>query len=216
MNLAIIGAGDHSLEIFNYIIDDVKLYKTINKIIIIDYKKNKNLSIMKKISKKIFFLNNINKIKKIKNIKACISFGEPRLRENSCKKLKKNKIPLLSIVHKTSYISRNAIISDGVIIAPNCVVAPYANLKENVLINSGAIVGHHSTVDKHTVMSPNSFIGGHSRIGKICFLGANSSIMPKVSLNDSSRLSASSVLYRNTEKFTLSHGNPAKTKKLYK
>ena len=65
-------------------------------------------------------------------------------------------------------------------------------------------------------LSPNSFIGGHSRIGKICFLGANSSIMPKVSLNDSSRLSASSVLYRNTEKFTLSHGNPAKTKKLYK
>ena len=61
MNLAIIGAGDHSLEIFNYIIDDVKLYKTINKIIIIDYKKNKNLSIMQKISKKIFFLNNINK-----------------------------------------------------------------------------------------------------------------------------------------------------------
>ena len=55
MNLAIIGAGDHSLEIFNYIIDDVKLYKTINKIIIIDYKKNKNLSIMQKYLKKFFF-----------------------------------------------------------------------------------------------------------------------------------------------------------------
>ena len=53
-------------------------------------------------------------------------------------------------------------------------------------------------------------------LGFIFSLGANSSIMPRVSLNDSSRLSASSVLYKNTEKFTLSHGNPAKTKKLYK
>ena len=53
----------------------------------------------------------------------------------------KNKIKLFSIIHKSSYISRNAILSDGVIVAPNCVIAPLQN-KENVLINSGAVVGH--------------------------------------------------------------------------
>ncbi len=215
MNLALIGGGDHSLEIINYILDDTKLYKKIEKIFIVDNRKKNSLS-LKKLSKKIIFLNNIKKIKKIKNIKACISFGEPKLRKSSYIELKKNKIKLMSIIHKTSYVSRNAVISNGVIIAPNCVVAPLANIKENVLINSGAIVGHHSIVEKHSVMSPNSFIGGHSKIGQISFLGANSSVMPRVSLKDSSRLSASSVLYKSAEKFTLSHGNPAKTKKLYK
>ena len=52
MNLAIIGGGDHSLEIMNYILDDSSLYSKIDKIFIIDRKK-KNLPILKKISKKI-------------------------------------------------------------------------------------------------------------------------------------------------------------------
>ncbi len=215
MNLALIGGGDHTLEIVNYIIDDGKLYRKIENIFIVDSKK-KNFGLLKQLSKKIRFFNNIKKIKKNRNLKACISFGEPKLRKISYIELKKNKIPLMSIIHKTSYISRNAIISSGTIIAPNCVVAPLANIKENVLINSGAIVGHHSVVEKHSVMSPNSFIGGHSKVGQICFLGANSSVMPKIMIKESSRLSASSVLYKNAEKFTLSHGNPAKSKKFYK
>ena len=74
-------------------------------------------------------------------MKACISFGDPNLRKKSFLELKKNKIKLFSIIHKSSYISRNAILSDGVIVAPYCVIAPFAKIKENVLINSGAIVG---------------------------------------------------------------------------
>lgn len=214
MNLAIIGGGDHSLEIMNYILDDSSLYSKIDKIFIIDRKK-KNLPILKKISKKISYLDNIKKLKKKKDVKACISNGKPSLRKKAYLELKKNKIKLISVIHKTSYISRNALLSTGVIVAPNCVVAPFAKVKENVLINSGAVVGHHSIIEKHSVMSPNSFIAGHARVDQVCFLGANSSIMSKVRLCEGSSLSSSSVLYKNTQKFSLSHGNPAKTKKFY-
>jgi acetyltransferase EpsM len=215
MKIAIIGGGDHALEVLNYIIDDNALYRKISNIYIID-KSKKNLSIFKKISKKIIFSPNINKLKKLKNMKACISFGDPNLRKKSFLELKKNKIKLFSIIHKSSYISRNAILSDGVIVAPYCVIAPFAKIKENVLINSGAIVGHHSLIGLHAVMSPNAFTAGHSKVGTGCLLGPNSSIIQSVSLGNYSRLSASSVLYKNCYKFSLAHGNPAKAKKFYK
>ena len=215
MNIAIIGGGDHALEILNYIIDDSAFYRKISNIYIID-KSKKNSSIFKNISRKIIFASNIVKLRKAKNIKACISFGEPNMRKKSFLELKKNKIKLFSIIHKSSYISRNAILSDGVIVAPNCVIAPFAKIKENFLINSGAVVGHHSLLGLHTVMSPNAFTAGHSKVGTGCLLGPNSSIMQSVSLGNYSRLSASSVLYKNCYKFSLAHGNPAKAKKFYK
>ena len=65
-------------------------------------------------------------------------------------------------------------------------------------------------------MSPNAFTAGHSKVGTGCLLGPNSSIMQSVSLGNYSRLSASSVLYKNCYKFSLAHGNPAKAKKFYK
>ena len=80
MNIAIIGGGDHALEVLNYIVDNNSLYKKIHGIYIID-KNKKNFTIFKKISKKISFLPTIPSLKKIKNIKACISFGEPNLRK---------------------------------------------------------------------------------------------------------------------------------------
>ena len=215
MNIAIIGGGDHALEVLNYIIDNNLLYKKIHGIYIID-KNKKNFTLFKKISKKIYFLPTIPSLKKIKDIKACISFGEPNLRKKSFTELKKNNINLFSVIHKTSYISRSAILANGIIVAPNCVIAPFANIKENVLINSGAVVGHHSLLNLHTVMSPNSFIAGHSKVGRGCLLGPNSSILQNVHLGDYSRLSASSVLYKNTSKYSLSHGNPAKSKSFYK
>ena len=215
MNIAIIGGGDHALEILNYIIDDSAFYRKISNIFIID-KNKKNLSIFKKISSKIIFAPNTTKLRKTKNIKACISFGEPNMRKKSFLELKKNKIKLFSIIHKSSYISRNAVLSDGVIVAPNCVIAPFAELKENVLINSGAVVGHHSSIGLHAVMSPNAFTAGHSKVGTGCLLGPNSSIMQSISLGNFSRLSASSVLYKNCYKFSLAHGNPAKARKFYK
>ena len=215
MNIAIIGGGDHAIEVLNYIVDDSVFYRKISNIYIID-KSKKNFSIFKKISRKIIFTSNIKKIRKIKNIKACISFGEPNMRRKGFLELKKNKIKLFSIIHKSSYISRNAILSDGVIVAPNCVIAPFAKIKENVLINSGAVVGHHSLLGLHTVMSPNAFTAGHSKVGTGCLLGPNSSVMQSVSLGNYSRLSASSVLYKNCYKFSLAHGNPAKAKKFYK
>lgn len=215
MNLAIIGGGDHALEVLNYIIDDNNLYKRVEKIFIVDINK-KNRSDFLALSKKIYFLNNINKLDKIKPLKASISFGEPNLRRKCFLELKKKKINLISIIHKTSYISRQSIMSDGIIIAPKCVIAPFAKVQENVLINSGNVIGHHSDIGKHSVICPNSFTAGHSKVGQECFLGPNSSLIQQSKLNDYSRLSANSVLYTKSQKFSLCHGNPAKITKLYK
>ena len=58
MNIAIIGGGDHAIEVLNYIVDDSVFYRKISNIYIID-KSKKNFSIFKKISRKIIFTSNI-------------------------------------------------------------------------------------------------------------------------------------------------------------
>ena len=54
MNIAIIGGGDHALEILNYIIDDSAFYRKISNIYIID-KSKKKLEYFQKYFKKDYF-----------------------------------------------------------------------------------------------------------------------------------------------------------------
>ena len=53
MNIAIIGGGDHALEILNYIIDDSAFYRKISNIYIID--KSKKTRVFSKIFQERLF-----------------------------------------------------------------------------------------------------------------------------------------------------------------
>ena len=212
MNLAFIGGGSLGLETLSFFIDSKK-NDNFN-IFIVDFKISNKL-LFKKLYKKITFLTNINHLPK-NNIKVCITIESPEKRILVYKFLKKKKIKFFSAIHKSAHISKTAKIGEGVIIAPKAVVSPFSKIKSNVFINTGAVIGHNTIINSHTVICPNAFVGGYSKVGSNCYVGPNAVISPNLSLGSNSKLSAASVLYKNTKRNVLAHGNPAKHTKIYK
>ena len=134
-NIILLGGGDSSVEIVDYILNDKKFdLKKYSINIFDDNFKNKKL--FKNLSKKI----NIHKLSKLsffkkKNSRALITFGNTKLRVKSENLTSKKKIRLFSFLHSTAYISKTAKIGLGSVVCPMCVIGSYAKISKNVYIN---------------------------------------------------------------------------------
>ncbi len=208
-NIILIGAGDSSVEIVDYIINDTNFNIDQHFIKIFD-DNFKNLKYFKKLSNKIKLEKIIN-FKKFKssNTKALITFGDVELRDKYKKSLKKKNIQLFKFVHSSSSVSKTSKIGLGSVICPMCVIGSYAIIKENVYINSGSLIGHHSIIQNSSVVSPNCFFGGNSKIGKNTFFGASSVLYPRKKVMNQCKISAGSVITKNIPSNSFVYGNPA-------
>ena len=212
-NIILIGAGDSSVEIVDYILNDkkfdlkkyyIKIFDNNTKNSKYFYRLNRNI--------KIESLEKFNLFKD-KNSKALITIGDTKLRKKYISILAKKKIKLFKLIHSNSYVSNTSKVSSGTVICPMSVIGSFAEIKENVYINSGALIGHHTVIQKNSVISPNCFFGGNSKLGKNSFVGSGAVIYPSVIIKDNCKISALSSVTKNVPRGCFVYGNPAKVVK---
>ena len=215
-NIVLIGAGDSSVEVADYILNDAKF--DIEKFFLKVFDNNhKNIKYFKKLNSKII-LEKVDKLKTLsnKNTKALITFGNPDLRKKYKIFLLKKKIKLFKFIHSTSYVSSSSKVELGSVICPMCVIGSFANIKSNVYINSGALIGHHSIIGNNSVIAPNSFFGGNAFLGKDCFVGASSIIYPNIKISNNCKIVAGSAVTKSVISKSFIYGNPAEIVKNYR
>lgn len=203
------GAGDSSVEIVDYILNDKKFDLKKYNINIFD-DNFKNLKYFRNLSKKI----KLHKLKKINNLninnsKALITFGKPELRDKFALLVSKKKIKLFTLIHSTAYISKTSKIGLGSIICPMCVIGSYSKIDKNVFINSSSLIGHNTKIKMNSVISPNCFFGGNSILGQNTFVGASSTIYPKIKILNHCKIVAGSSVTKNVLSKSFVYGNPA-------
>ncbi len=214
-NIVLIGAGDSSVEVVDYLLNDKNFNIKLFSISIYDDNfKNKNF--FKKFNKNI----KLNKIKKLnlnksKNTKYLITFGKTELRKKYELILSKKKLSLFKLVHSSAQVSKTAKIGNGCIVAPLCVIGSYATIDKNVYINSSALIGHHSNIKKNSVISPNCFFGGNIKIGLENFIGGGTIIYPGVQISNNCKIVAGSSIIKNVPSNSFVYGNPAKIVRNY-
>lgn len=207
--------GAASIEIINYMFD-AKISSKDDIFYFFDKSMNKqNKKYFKDKIKNIKFLNRISELKKTNTKKCIISTGSINLRQKACSIIKKLKLKPIKVIHPKSYVSNDAIISEGVIIAPFVTVAPFSKIGKNSFLNSYSSLGHHSKLGEGNILCPYSTINGNSSVGKFNYFGTGSVVNSKIKIANSSKLSSNSVLRSNMGSFSLAHGNPAKTIKIY-
>tara|TARA_X000000950_G_C13863110_1_gene639542 strand:+ start:271 stop:945 length:675 start_codon:yes stop_codon:yes gene_type:complete len=214
-NIILLGAGDSSVEIVDYILSDKKF--NINKYFLKVFDDNfKNKKYFKKLNDRVK-LEKINNLKFVKNTntKALITFGKPELRRKYKSIISKKKIKLFKFIHSSSHVSESAKIGIGSVICPMCVIGSFAQIKANTYVNSGALIGHHSIIGINSVISPNSFFGGNTFLGKNGFVGASSIIYPKTKILNDCKIAAGSSVTKNVDTKSFVYGNPAKIVKNY-
>ncbi len=116
----------------------------------------------------------------------------------------------------SSFVSRSANVSPGILIGANCmvfeqvVVQPFVKMGKNVIIRVGAIIGHHSVIEDHCFIASGVMTGGNVHIAEQCFVGLGAILRDGIYVAPRCLIGAGTVVIADTEPDGVYVGNPAR------
>jgi sugar O-acyltransferase (sialic acid O-acetyltransferase NeuD family) len=100
-------------------------------------------------------------------------------------------------VHPDAYISRSAILGEGVVIAPSVNIGPNVAIGDYTLINSRSSMGHDTQVGPYNFICPNVCFSGFTKVGEENLFGINSATIPGIQVGSRNKIAAGMVLDKN-------------------
>lgn len=107
-------------------------------------------------------LGNIKDFINYKDKKFHIAIGNNKFREKIAKELGEEK--LISIIHKTAYISSMSEIKNGTYIGAMAVINSECKIGKCCIINTGTIIEHNSFIGDYSHLSYRVLVGSESNI----------------------------------------------------
>ena len=123
-------------------------------------------------------------------------------------KLKLNNRKLFSFIHPTSYVSSTAVIADGVIIYPFCLIDQSVKIDSGTILHNRVTISHDCTIGSCNYFSPNATVCGNASIGSHCFIGAGVVISNGIVIENEVVIAIGSVVTQNLPTGTNAIGNP--------
>ena len=108
---------------------------------------------------------------------AIVAIGDNEKRMELINQLEIVGYKLPQIISDKAYVSPSAIIEDGVVIEPMCVIHTEAKIKKGSLISAGAVVNHNSVVKQGCHIDCNSVVGAGAVVPEKMHLNYNQTIM---------------------------------------
>ena len=142
-----------------------------------------------------------------------IAIGDNVARGRLFNELKNLRYEVVSLIHPTSVISKNAKIGKGCFLGPNAILNNGTVIDDAVIINSGAIIEHDNYIGFSSNMAPGSKTGGRVIVGKYAFIGIGATILPDIRIGEGAMVGAGSTLVKNVDDKTTVSGYAAKKHK---
>lgn len=124
--------------------------------------------------------------------------------------MKKNHIPLATIIHHTAYIDSTASIGEGTVIQAKVVIDKDCKIGNNVFVNICSTVAHDSYVGNHSFLSACVAIAGATKIGACSLIGINATVINRLQLADNIIIGAGAVVVENLKEPGTYVGVPAR------
>ena len=195
--IILIGSGGHAKTCID-VIEQEKKFKI-------------NLLIEKKIKlKKLFnykivsedeFLNTKHKIKY-----AFIAIGQIKkfsIRELQFNKFKKLGFTFPILKSPNAYVSKNASIKAGTLIAHGCIINSGASIGLNCIINNRALLDHDVIVENNCHISTGALLNGSVTIKSGSFIGSGTVIRENITIGKNSIIGAGLIIKKNIKPFSL-------------
>jgi len=157
----------------------------------------------------------ITTVKDFEDKRVVIALGHTPLRHEKFVHLKSLGASFYSVIHPKSDIASTAKIGRSCIVAPYCVMSPFAVLQDNVLVNVRSTVSHDVIIGESSVLSPQVVMSGSVVCGKSVFAGAGVIVTPGAKIGDYTKLSAGCVVTGDMPSGHFAHGNPASAKRMF-
>lgn len=141
---------------------------------------------------------------------AVIAIGTPMVRAKVFTEFSCRGWVFPTILHPTATVATTAILEQGVMIAPNCVVGPSVFIGTCAYINFSVGIGHDAKIGKYVQINPGAQIGGFAKIGDLCLVGAGSTILNGIEVCEKAKVGVGSVCFGKVKKSSTVLGNPAR------
>jgi len=128
-------------------------------------------------------------------------------------KLKNIGLNPISAIHKSSYVSCDALYDEGLQVLPNATINPRVRIGKCCIINTSASVDHECDLGNGVHIGPGAKLAGCVSIGDFSFIGTNATILPRIKIGENVIIGAASVVTKDIPDNVVAYGNPCKIKK---
>jgi UDP-perosamine 4-acetyltransferase len=119
-------------------------------------------------------------------------------------------LPVLSVVHRSAYLSPTAVVGQGLQLLAGALVNTGAILGDNVLINTGAVVEHDCRICNHVHIATGAKLAGNVWVGDYAHVGVGAVIRQGIRIGERAIVGAGAVVVKDVAPNSTVVGVPAK------
>ena len=138
------------------------------------------------------------------------SVGDPDIRINFFKKLKKIGFNLPIIKSSRAVIAEDVKIGEGTVVMHGAIINPGTKIGKNVIINTGSIIDHDCTIHDHVHIAPGVTLSGGVKVGYATHVGTGASIIQNIHIGERTIIGAGSVVTKDIPNNVIAKGVPAR------
>ena len=139
-----------------------------------------------------------------------IAIGDNGTRRHFADRFDQQGFTLISAVHPSANIARNASIGTNTVVAAGALVCAHCQIGDSVILNTGCIVDHESLVGTATHVCPGARIAGRVTIESGAFIGIGATVIQSLRLGYECIVGAGAVVIRDVPPLTTVVGVPAR------
>ncbi len=193
-NLAIIGAGGHSVVVADWALT-ANIFKKINR--------------FDDTLKAPFTISDL-KTQNREDWQVVFGFGDNAGRLRRAKDFAEDGFSFSNVIHPNAVMGGSVSIGEGTMIAPGVVINACAQIGQHCIINTGASVDHHSHVADGVHLGPGARLAGNVTVEEMTFIGMGAVVTPGVTIGARSTIAAGAVVIGDVPAETTVKGVPAK------
>jgi len=157
--------------------------------------------------------NQLQKIYESGVRKAIVAFGDNVRRLAVGELLEERGFELITAIHPSAVIARDALVGSGSMVAAGAVVGPGAVIGRCAILNTAATVNHDCTIADGAHIGPGAHIAGHVQVGRCAWIGIGVTIIDRKRIGAWSIVGAGAVVIEDVPDRVLVAGVPARVVK---
>ncbi|MGD8451242.1 MAG: acetyltransferase [Phycisphaerae bacterium] len=143
-----------------------------------------------------------------------VAIGDNGARRGLARRIESAGIDLISAVHPSATLARNATIGKNVVIAAGVVVCAHCQIGDSVILNTGCIIDHQTMIGEGSHICPGVRLAGRVKVEPGTFVGIGATVIPNVTLGCECIVGAGAVVIEDVPAMSTVVGVPARQVKL--
>ena len=115
-----------------------------------------------------------------------------------------------TIIHKTAFVSNNAVLEPGVFVMSNCYVGPQAYIGQCSLMMANSMIGHNTKAGALCHFSVGSITSSYIDIGLCSDVALGAKVLEKKNIGNFAVAGAGSLVTHDIPDYEIHVGSPAK------